>query len=183
MQDLVIFVWIACILLPIGIIAFFAPMPREKRLIFVSIVAFIGIMIPLLWFSRWQSVKLFDQLTQQTFTQIIFQTEKQEAVIKDPAEISTFLRILKTAPEVWGHHSSPVGKVIVIFAGRQERFSLGADSQKQDEYWFMLEPYTYIKQFHSEDMTLWLRQNALPLIKPSKTRPSSRRHQPAAAAE
>jgi hypothetical protein len=118
---------------------------------------------------REQQLALLAHLTKGPPRTLVFQGPGEPVAVTDPEEVESFVSLLIGADHVHYHHSHPVGELSVSFEGRSEKYTLGPDSQNQDEYWFDLVPGPNtelvwgptIKLLRSPDMTDWLTRNGV----------------------
>jgi hypothetical protein len=119
--------------------------------------------------------KHLKEFSHQRITSLIIDAKEKEITIKDPGVINTLLKIMASArPAGTWHHSYPVEEISLFFPQSGYQYSLGKDSDVNDEYWLEWLRYrgsdpavvsiTVVKKFRSRALKRWLRNHVLSRI-------------------
>jgi hypothetical protein len=83
--------------------------------------------------------------------------------------ISNLLSLICQGRKVSAHHTHPVDKLELFLPAAGYSYSLGKDSEVEDEFWFDWVSYlgsdpsistiTTVRHFRSPELTAWLKQN------------------------
>jgi hypothetical protein len=107
-------------------------------------------------------VSEFNESLSSSLSSIRFVVAGKATVVTDPQEIDAFRRAIMLASSVHAHHSSPTEEIEFTLKLPSEVYSVGKDSNVDQEFWIMLERSRYelmhqeVMQIRSPELAAWL---------------------------
>ena len=120
--------------------------------------------------------RFFDGLANQKLTRLVIQAGGVSKEINDEEAIRNLLNILRQAPRVAAHHSHTSHEYQLDFPEINYAFTLGPDSEVENEYWLFWDDYpgfqakvshiAPLRQLRSPRLTDWLNKHVTLSVAP-----------------